>query len=146
MTVTVYRSTDTSAPVLDNTVGSLINLLDKCLVSGYGSQTAAGWSKPFTGTNLAAFQQGVDGDRPQNLLRVDDTYGAYVLVNGYETMSSISAGTNVFPSADQVSTTGLYMLKGSNETMVCYCNESYFLLLDSIQYIVRWKCFWLPTG
>ena len=42
-TTRVYKSTDTSAPVLVGGVSSLINLLDKCLVTGYGSKTAKRW-------------------------------------------------------------------------------------------------------
>ena len=59
MTVRLYRSTDGSAPTLSGTAGDLINLLDKCLVSGYGSSTAAGWTKPYTSTNAAAFRPGL---------------------------------------------------------------------------------------
>ena len=40
MAVTIYTSDDAGAPVLDGTNGSLINLLDKCLVTGYGSKAA----------------------------------------------------------------------------------------------------------
>ena len=56
MTTRLYRSTDSSAPTLSGTVGDLVNLLDKCLVTGYGSQVAAGWTKPFTSTNSADFR------------------------------------------------------------------------------------------
>lgn len=66
---TVYRSTDASAPSLDGTVGSLTALLDACLVSGYGSKTAAGWSKPYTSTNAAVFRM---GGGLQMYLQVDD--------------------------------------------------------------------------
>lgn len=37
MTVRVYRSTDAAAPVLTGTAGTLIALLDACLVNGYGA-------------------------------------------------------------------------------------------------------------
>lgn len=37
--VKVFSSTNTSAPTLNNTAGSLITLLDACLVNGYGSVT-----------------------------------------------------------------------------------------------------------
>jgi len=40
MAVTVYKSTDTGAPILTGGLGSLVNLLDKCLVTGYGSTRA----------------------------------------------------------------------------------------------------------
>lgn len=37
MSVYVYRSTDADAPVLTGEVGTLVSLLDACLVNGYGS-------------------------------------------------------------------------------------------------------------
>lgn len=103
MAVTVYRSSDASAPVLDGQVGSLINLLDKCLVAGYGAKSAAGWTKPYTGTNLAAFRQGGGN---QFYLRVNDagpgSDGAQeARVVGYEVMSAISTGTDLFPTVAQ---------------------------------------------
>jgi len=45
MTVRYYRWDDASAPVLNATKGAMNNVLDKCLVSGYGSKAAAGWTK-----------------------------------------------------------------------------------------------------
>ncbi|MDW3682929.1 hypothetical protein RA280_14465 [Cupriavidus sp. CV2] len=53
-----------------------------------------GWTKPFSGTNLAAYRAPTG---KQHYLRVDDTntYGAVVW--GAETMSSISAGTGIYP-------------------------------------------------
>ena len=38
-TVCVFRSTDYGAPTSISTAGSMINLLDACLVNGYGAQT-----------------------------------------------------------------------------------------------------------
>lgn len=39
MTVRIYRSTDFGAPQLSGQVGTLISVLDACLVNGYGSNT-----------------------------------------------------------------------------------------------------------
>ena len=39
ISVKVYRSTDTGAPTLPSTASSLINVLDACLVNGFGSVT-----------------------------------------------------------------------------------------------------------
>ena len=59
MTVRVYSSTDASAPVLTGQVGSLIAVLDACLVNGYGTKTAAGWTKPFAdASNTAVYRSG----------------------------------------------------------------------------------------
>lgn len=39
-TPTIYRSTDTGAPIVTAARGSIVNLLTKCLVNGYGSTRA----------------------------------------------------------------------------------------------------------
>ena len=56
MTVpTIYRSIDPGAPVLFNSFGSFVDLLDGCLVNGYGGSFAIG-TITSDGTNVA------DGD------------------------------------------------------------------------------------
>lgn len=105
-TTRIYRSTDTSAPVLVGGVSSMINLLDKCLVAGYGSKTAAGWTKPYTGTNKAAFRNSVAAGGTGMYVRVSDagsgTGGAReALVRAYLTMSSVDSGTIETPTAAQ---------------------------------------------
>ena len=107
-TTRIYRSTDTSAPVLVGGVSSLIDLIDKCLVVGYGAKTAAGWTKPFTGTNLAAFRNSVAAGGTGMYLRVDDsgagTGGARsARLRAYLTMSGISTGTIPTPTTAQLS-------------------------------------------
>ena len=39
MTVKIFRSTDYGAPANTNAIGSVIGILDACLVNGYGAQT-----------------------------------------------------------------------------------------------------------
>jgi hypothetical protein len=58
---TVYNASDRSAPQLTGTSGSLLALLDACLVNGYGTKPGAGWTKPYPnegGNTIGAFQQG----------------------------------------------------------------------------------------
>jgi len=47
----VYSSSDVGSPILTGISASLLNLLDACLVNGYGSgatyKSASGWSKPL---------------------------------------------------------------------------------------------------
>lgn len=106
MTVQFYQSTDASAPVLSGTVGSLIAVLDACLVNGYGSKAAAGWTKAFSGTNTAAYRMSaVDGTG--FYLNVDDSGpgggGAReARMTGFETMSAIATGTGQFPLFSQL--------------------------------------------
>lgn len=113
MTVTVYKSTDTSAPSLTGQAGKLTDLLDAILVNGYGSKASQGWSIAYTGTNKRAYRQPVGSN--QRYLRVDDTAAgsaAYARVVGYESMSAIDTGTNAFPTDRQFSG-GLYCQKSS---------------------------------
>lgn len=115
MTVRVYYSTDAGAPALSGTVGSLIALLDACLVNGYGAKPAAGWSKAFTGANLAAYRQPAGSN--QMYLRADDTGATETRVVGYETMSDVNTGVNAFPTNVQISG-GLYIKKSSTADAV----------------------------
>lgn len=100
-TVRVLRSTDASAPTLSGTTGSLITLLDACLVNGYGSSTPLGWTKPYSGANLAAYRMSAT-EGTGGYLRVDDslttTNAVYTRLAGYVTMSAISTGTDTFPA------------------------------------------------
>lgn len=107
MAVTLYQSSDASAPVLSGQVGAWIGVLDACLVNGYGAKSAAGWAKAFTGTNLAAYRA-ASGNRLY--LAVDDTNAQEARFVGYETMSAVTTGTNPFPTTAQVSG-GMYMRK-----------------------------------
>jgi hypothetical protein len=109
MTVRVYKSSDASAPVLTGAVGSLVALLDACLVNGYGALSAAGWTKAFTATNKGAYKQNLTGSNNTAgmYLYVDDSGpgagGAReARVAGFETMSAITpVGTGQFPSSGQ---------------------------------------------
>lgn len=112
MAVSVYYSTDASAPTLSGTAGSLISVLDACLVNGYGAKSAAGWTKPYSGTNLAAYRMVTGTGGTGFYLRIDDTGTTTARAIGYETMSGINSGTGAFPSEIQQSG-GNYILKST---------------------------------
>lgn len=86
----VYHSIDPSAPTLVNSAGSLIDVLDACLVNGYGDKPAAGWTKEYSGTNLAAYRMGEGGTSIRAYLRIDDSDISYSQVSGHASMSSIN--------------------------------------------------------
>jgi hypothetical protein len=104
MTITVITNQTASAPSLTGIAGSLIAVLDFCLV------TTLGWTKPYSSTNLAAYKQpaGSNGF----YLYVDDTGGQDARFRAYETMSSISSGTGPVPTDVQLSG-GLHLYKSS---------------------------------
>lgn len=114
---TIYKSSDASAPTLTGQVGSLITLLDACLVNGYGSKSAAGWSKAFSGTNAASYKQGAASGADAYLDVNDNAGGAAgaqeANVRGYEAMTAVATGTNPFPTTAQIASLGLYIRKSA---------------------------------
>lgn len=117
MAVTVYKSSDGSAPVLTGQVGSLISLLDAVLVNGYGAKAAAGWTKPFSGTNLAMYRNASPGT--QSYWRFDDASPQATAAareaqfRGSEAASAISTQTGPFPTTTQLGTSGLAVRKSA---------------------------------
>jgi hypothetical protein len=110
MAFTIYRSTDASAPVLTGQVGSLLALLDAVLVNGYGAKAAAGWGKPFSGTNIAVYRPGVG---VRHFFRIDDsasgTGGAKEAhVRGYGTKSNAADVPDGSDNADPFPTVAQY--------------------------------------
>lgn len=104
MTVTVYQSTDASAPQLDSSLGSLCAVLDACLVNGYGAKAAAGWAIAFTGANKRAYRPPTGALR--GYLRVQDdaprpapfNNGNEARVFCFEAMTNIDTGTGRYPA------------------------------------------------
>jgi hypothetical protein len=92
---TVYKSMNTGAPNLTGQAGSLLDVLDGCLVNGYGSKAAAGWTIPFTGTNLRVYRAPAGG--PRHYLNVVDTGTTKAQMNGYRLCTGVGAGTGAFP-------------------------------------------------
>jgi hypothetical protein len=102
---TFYQSTDASAPVLTGADGSLIALLDACLVNGYGAKVAAGWTKPFSsGINKGVYRAG--GGNRFYLNVQDNGPGAGTFKEarawGYEVATAQDTGTGQFPTAAQL--------------------------------------------
>lgn len=148
----IYRNTDASAPVMDGTVSALIDVLDGCLVNGYGAKAAAGWTKPYTGTDLAAYLQGAGSGF---YLRVNDAGpgagGAKeARIIGYETMSDVNTGTGPFPTAAQM-TNGLFVRKSvaadatARDWIVIADDRTLYVFIKS-EVAVGVAGFWLAFG
>lgn len=105
-TVTCYRSTDSSAPVLTGQVGTLKSLLNACLVAGYGSQPAAGWTSSYSGTNTQQFKNSAT-DGTGTSVWIDDNGGGpggagEAYATGFVSMSAAATGTGQFPTNSQL--------------------------------------------
>lgn len=96
MTVRVYRSSDAGAPNLSIAGdGSFFSILKACLVTGYGSRTAAGWTVVFEDSGKGAFKMSAGSER---ILAVDDTLDdSYAEVFACDTFTDFSTYTKRFP-------------------------------------------------
>lgn len=72
-------------------------------------RAAAGWSKPFAGTNTATYQS-IDPLSTQLFLNMVDTDPRAVAVRGYESMPDATTKEGPFPTESQASG-GVYWLK-----------------------------------
>lgn len=90
--------------------------------TGVSDQTATGtithkvaplstWTKPFTGTNLAAYKS-TDAAGTGMYLRVNDADAREARIIGYETMSDMNTGTGDFPTNAQQAG-GLYVTRST---------------------------------
>lgn len=76
----------------------------------------AGWTNPYSGTNIEVFRQGGENQR---YFRVDDSQSAavsYAFIRGYAAMTDATdSGTDPFPTVAQY-TNGLYLHKSNSNT------------------------------
>ena len=116
---TIYSSTDSGAPILNGTTGSLLNVFDLCLVSGFGSQLGAGWTKPIANSGFRGCYRNTSGTS-LTLMVIDN--GSFPTVTtgsacGWEILTSltgnIGSGTNQFPLPTQQLTTGIVPISKS---------------------------------
>jgi hypothetical protein len=118
MPVTVYKSTDGSAPVLNGNAGSLCTVLDAILVNGYGAKSAAGWAIEFTGTNKRIYRPPSGALRGRYRIQDDAPRaapfndGREARMKGSEAASAIDTQTNLFPTVAQF-TNGLFLRKSA---------------------------------
>lgn len=104
-TVRYFRHDDAGAPTLNGTVGSLTNLLRKCLVGvdgiAYGAKASAGWSEAFIGaaSNIAVFRNKEADGASGCYCRINDNApgagGACdAQLTSYAAMTDINTGTS----------------------------------------------------
>lgn len=150
MAHTVFKSTDASAPVLTGQVGTLVALLDACLVSGYGATAALGWTKSFAGTNKGVYRA-PEGTR--FYLRVQDDgpgarVGGQARIVAYESMTDVDTGVDPYPTAAQL-TNGLQWDKSATADATARAwtlvgdGKRFILLVQGAghpSYLDKWDC------
>lgn len=118
-----FYSTDVGAPVMASTTpGSCLGVLRACLVNGYGSKPSAGWTMPFTSTNLDVYQApgGV-----QHYYQVTDTSvtAGVQSIFGFETMSAFNTGTGQFPTSGQAAAPSISKGTGATATWAVFADN-----------------------
>lgn len=107
MSVVVYRSTDSGAPVLSGTAGNGIpNLFDVCLVgsgTAYGSKPKMGWTKLYSGTHKGVYVS-VDGVFHLRVMHDGSNTGGFreALVRAAEGATDVDTLVDPFPSTSDV--------------------------------------------
>jgi hypothetical protein len=105
----LFQSIDAGAPVMSGSAtGSMLNVLNACLVTGYGATAGAGWTKPFPDTgSCGCITQGTGS--MMTLFIQNNASGTggtkEARIAGFESVTSIlggfPTGSNSFPSASQ---------------------------------------------
>ncbi|WP_019024051.1 MULTISPECIES: hypothetical protein [unclassified Thioalkalivibrio] len=83
MAFKLYTSADADAPILENTEGSLLNILRKCLVQGYGNQDPVGWEEQIHADNQRGAFKSSDPSSPQHWFYIDDSKSGAIATVAY---------------------------------------------------------------
>lgn len=125
---TIYKSSDAGAVsaslIIHGNAGSMITVMDACLVDGYTGKSAAGWTHPVaTASNIASYKQAsgsgfgfVLNDNAPNATSL----GKEAWARGWEVIAGVGSpggsGTNQFPTAAQLLSDGHVVIRKSVAT------------------------------
>lgn len=139
---TVYSDGDFGAPGwLTPTTGSLLTILDACLVNGYGNKAPAGWKKPFPNTSSVGCYQQPSGSLCTLFIQDGVSYTnvssseayavgweqlAGLLTSGstsgsYTSSVNVGSGSGQFPMPVQSLTVGEVIIRKTNDFVVVPC-------------------------
>jgi len=108
LTLTAYKGGTAGNSIAISKSAAQITLSGATLTGGSGTDTTvgAGWTKPFSGTNVAMYRQGAGNQFYLNVL--DNAPGAGLStearVSGFEVATSATVGTGQFPTTTQRAT------------------------------------------
>lgn len=132
MATTIYKSSDGSAPVLNGVAGSLVGLLDACLVNGYGSKPSSGWTIAFTNTNLRSYRAPVGIRHYCDVVDIGTTNAQ---MKGYRVATDTGVGSGPYPG---ITTSMAYISKSQTADatarpwLLAADDRSFILLVDSV--------------
>lgn len=121
--VRLFKSSDVGAPALSSSAGSLITVLDYCLLN-------AGWTKPYAGGNRATYRQGAGSGfylyvNDQNVISAGSAH-----LRGWEVSTDHEAGDHPFPLTT-LHANGLEHIKTGTHWW-CVCDERTLYFFNGI--------------
>jgi hypothetical protein len=118
----IYKNGDIGAPTLTAATGSLLNIFNQCLVTGYLNHPPAGWLKPLPDTSSYGMFTQPSGSG-LSLFIYDQMTGTYgtrdARASGWEAITAIdngfATGSNAFPTIalESVASVGGVVIKKS---------------------------------
>lgn len=129
--VKVYRWDDAGAPSLDKTAGCMMAIFEACLVTGYGTKAAAGWSLAFddAAASVKVLRPEVS-PHTDFYMRLSGDTGTDVSAQIYLNMSDANTGdlklqcSSPFRYAKSGST-GKWLLIATGRSFWFFCEQSY---------------------
>lgn len=129
--VKVYKWDDVGAPALDKTAGCMMTIFKACLITGYGTKEAAGWTMPFedTAAGVKVLRPEV-GPHTDFFLRLSADNGTQVTPQVYLNMTDANTGNlklqcnNAFKYAKAL-TSGKWLLIASNRGFWFFSEQRY---------------------
>lgn len=128
--VKVFASTDSGAPQLSLSAGSLKGIIKACLVTGYGDKPPLGWEMPFESDDkLTAVFRSADPTSSRCLIKIANTATTKADVSAYRSMTDINSG-DAFRAAQPYWYNGSagkkWMLIGHEKTFVLVLTYTYY--------------------
>lgn len=129
--VKMYKWDDDGAPVLKKTTNSLMSIFEACLVTGYGTKTAAGWTKPYEASGIKVFRPQV-GAEIDFYLQCSANATTQMTAKVYTNMTNASVGDLKLQCAQPFkyargTITGKWLLVASPRGLWFFCEQGFQL-------------------
>lgn len=129
--VKMYKWDDVGAPELKKATNSLMSIFEACLVTGYGTKTGAGWTKPYEASGIKVFRPQV-GAEIDFYLQCSANTTTQMTVQVYTNMTDASTGDKKLQCATPFkfargTITGKWLLVASDRSVWFFCEQGFVL-------------------
>lgn len=141
---TIFSSSMDGAPVLNGDTGSLVNVLNKILVYGFGTTLSAGWSLPYTSSNGSGSCYKMPGGTGFYLSVQDDNliywYPWEPRCRAFERATSWNSGSGQFPlsGVQGLNNLGYLQVRKANPLALPFTTKQWVAFVDSSTLYFFW--------